>query len=139
MFESTTEVEYAIAERAVSLHCKIRLANPDRGKDTIYGDHEAVTIETTPGRVRFNEIWPKCENESGKSLGFINETIGKKQLSDIIWRTFQVAGPKGTVNTLDLLKQLGFREATRAGVSIGITDMVIPDEKQIELKNAYKQ
>ena len=139
LFESTTEVEYAVAERALSLHCKIRLANPDRGKDTIYGDPDSVTIETTPGRVRFNEIWPKCENEAGKSLGFINETIAKKQLSDIIWRTFQVAGPKGTVKTLDLLKQLGFKEATRAGVSIGITDMVIPDEKQIELKNAYKQ
>ena len=67
----------AIAERAVSLHCKIRLANPDRGKDTIYGDHEAVTIETTPGRVRFNEIWPKCENESGKSLGFIKKQLQK--------------------------------------------------------------
>ena len=139
LFESTTEVEYAVAERALSLHCKIRLANPDRGKNTIYGDPDSVTIETTPGRVRFNEIWPKCENDAGKSLGFINETIAKKQLSDIIWRTFQVAGPKGTVKTLDLLKQLGFKEATRAGVSIGITDMVIPDEKQIELKNAYKQ
>ena len=128
-----------IAERALSLHCKIRLANPDRGKNTIYGDPEAITIETTPGRVRFNEIWPKVENEDGKSLGFINETIAKKQLSDVIWRTFQVGGPKETVKALDLLKQLGFKEATRAGVSIGITDMVIPDEKQIELKNAYKQ
>lgn len=139
LFESTTEVEFAIAQRAVSLHCKIRLANPDRGKDTIYGDKESVVIETTPGRVRFNEIWPQETNEDGKSLGFVNDTIGKKQLSDVIWRAYQVSGLQSTVNALDSLKHLGFREATRAGVSIGITDMVIPQEKSSELKSAYKQ
>src|SRR6202040_1434233 len=64
---------------------------------------------------------------------------GKKQLSDIIWRCYQVAGQEGTVETLDKLKELGFREATKAGVSIGISDMIIPKEKQIELDNAYKQ
>src|SRR5205085_495478 len=51
----------------------------------------------------------------------------------------QVAGQEGTVETLDKLKELGFREATKAGVSIGISDMIIPKEKQIELDNAYKQ
>ncbi len=41
--------------------------------------------------------------------------------------------------TLDLLKELGFRWATRAGISIGISDMIIPQEKQVELDSAYKQ
>jgi DNA-directed RNA polymerase subunit beta' len=50
-----------------------------------------------------------------------------------------VAGQQGTVETLDKLKELGFASATRAGVSIGISDMIIPKEKQIELDNAYKQ
>src|SRR5436305_14259164 len=80
----------------------------------------------------FNEIWPKA-------LGFFNRAAGKKQLSDIIWRCYQVAAQQGTVETLDKLKELGFREATRAGVSIGISDMIIPKEKQIELENASKQ
>jgi hypothetical protein len=62
-------------------------------------------IETTAGRVCFNEIWPE-------GLGFINTTVGKKQISDIIWRCFQTVGQKETVNALDRLKQLGFREAT---------------------------
>ena len=77
---------------------------------------------TTPGRVRFNEIWPE-------GLGFINKTVGKKQIGDIIWRCYQVAGQAETVETLDELKGLGFREATRSGISIGIVDMVIPEEK----------
>ena len=58
---------------------------------------------------------------------------------DIIWRSYQVAGHDGTVETLDQLKELGFREATKAGVSIGIADMIIPKEKELELANAYKQ
>ena len=78
-------------------------------------------IETTAGRVIFNGIWPE-------GLGFYNKVAGKKQLSDIIWRTYQVSGQQKTVETLDRLKELGFSWATRAGVSIGITDMIFDDE-----------
>src|SRR6202043_798652 len=93
---------------------------------------EVKVIETTAGRVIFNGIWPD-------GLGFFNKVAGKKQLSDIIWRTYQVSGQQQTVETLDRLKELGFSWATRAGVSIGITDMIIPDEKKTELDKAYKQ
>src|SRR5205807_1170941 len=86
-------------------------------------------IETTAGRVVFNAIWPE-------KLGFFNKAAGKKQLSDIIWRCYQVAGQNGTVETLDRLKELGFAEATKAGISIGISDMIIPKEKETELQNA---
>ena len=72
-------------------------------------------------------------------LGFFNKAAGKKQLSDIIWRCYQIAGPAVTVATLDKLKELGFKEATRAGISIGIEDMIIPKRKETELDNAYKQ
>ncbi len=89
-------------------------------------------LETTAGRVIFNQIWPE-------NLGFFNKPCGKKQLSDVIFRTYRTAGHAGTVVTLDLLKELGFRWATRAGISIGISDMIIPREKQVELDNAYKQ
>ena len=93
-------------------------------RNTVFGDtREGKIIETTPGRVRFNEIWPD-------GLGFINHNVGKKQIGDIIWRCYQVAGQPETVETLDELKALGFREATRSGTSIGIVDMVIPEEKK---------
>ncbi|MFM8683794.1 MAG: DNA-directed RNA polymerase subunit beta', partial [Chthoniobacterales bacterium] len=68
-----------------------------------------------------------------------NKPVGKKQLSEIIWNTYQVGGQQVTVQTLDRLKDLGFREATRAGISIGIVDMIIPKEKQLEIDRAHKQ
>src|SRR5476649_1847768 len=132
LFANATEVEFAMADGAVKTHDRIRFQNPDSGLETIYGNSAERVIETTAGRVIFNEIWPK-------KLGFFNKPAGKKQLSDIIWRCYQVAGQQGTVETLDRLKELGFAEATKAGISIGISDMLIPKEKETELANAYKQ
>ena len=134
LFENTTEVEFAIASRKVKYHDWIRLRNPDYGKEdkTFFGDHESKIIETTPGRVRFNEIWPS-------GLGFLNFNVGKKQIGDIIWRCYQCAGQASTVKVLDSLKSLGFMEATRSGISIGIVDMVVPEEKKPELEKAYAE
>ena len=132
LFENTTEVEFAIANRKVDYHQPIRVRNPDYGKDTRFGDKESKIIETTPGRVRFNEIWPE-------GVGFFNANVGKGQIGDIIWRCYQAAGGKATVETMDKLKAIGFAEATRSGCSIGIVDMVIPEEKPEELKKAYSE
>lgn len=133
LFENTTEVEYAIASRKVGYHDWIRLRNPDyNAGEKAYGDPEPKIIRTTPGRVRFNEIWPS-------GLGFINFNVGKKQIGDIIWRCYQCAGQAGTVLVLDDLKSLGFKEATRSGISIGIIDMVVPEEKKPELEKAYAE
>jgi DNA-directed RNA polymerase subunit beta' len=132
LFGSLAEVEYAVSQKKVLIHQKILFRNPDRGKDSVYGTKEEIVIQTTPGRVRFNEVWPE-------GLGFINREIRKTELSDMIWRCYQVAGQDGTVLALDRLKELGFKEATRSGCSIGITDMVIPEEKKFELEEAYKK
>jgi len=132
LFENSSEVEFAIASRKIEYHSWIRIRNQDFGKDTVFGDKESKIIETTPGRVRFNEIWPA-------GVGFINNNVGKKQIGDIIWRCYQVSGKKKTVETLDALKSLGFREATRSGTSIGIVDMVIPEEKKEVIAKAYEE
>ncbi len=130
LFGSTSEVEYAIASRKISYRQIIRFSNPDFGKETVYGDSESKVIETTPARVRFNEIFPE-------NLGFINFNVSKKHVGDIIWQCYQVAGHEATVKALDLLKDLGFKEATRSGTSIGLVDMVIPEDKGAKLKAAY--
>ncbi len=132
LFADESEVEFALSEGTMKLHDRIRFKNPDKGKITNYGDPEPVVIETTVGRVIFNAIWPA-------GLGFFNKTAGKKQLGDIIWRCYQVSGQDQTVEALDRLKTLGFHYATRAGISIGIVDMIIPVEKKIELDRAYKE
>src|SRR3954471_3624857 len=131
LFENAVEVEFAMADGKVRVHDRIRYKNPNVGMETVYGNATDRIIETTAGRVIFNEIWPIA-------MGFFNKAAGKKQLTDIIWRCYQVAGQQGTVETLDKLKELGFTWATKAGVSIGISDMIIPKEKETELQNAYK-
>jgi DNA-directed RNA polymerase subunit beta' len=132
LFGSKSEVLFAHADGALKTHDRVRLANPDRGQQTVYGDAKSTTIETTVGRVIFSEIWPL-------ELGFFNKVAGKSQLGDIIWNCYKFCGHEKTITSLDRLKELGFREATRAGVSIGIEDMIIPKEKDHEINNAQKQ
>jgi len=132
LFANADEVKLALTEGSIRTHTRIRFKNPDFGRTTIYGDSTLKILETTAGRVIFNQIWPA-------ELGFYNKVCGKKQLSDVIWRCYKVAGQQKTVETLDQLKELGFREATKAGISIGITDMIIPEEKGQLLEEAYRK
>ena len=132
LFADSAEVEFALSDGAVKVHDRIRYKNPNLGQTTVFGDTTTRVIETTVGRVIFNEIWPE-------QLGFFNKAAGKKQISDIIFRTYNCAGHQATVDSLDRLKSLGFTWAMRAGVSIGIKDMIIPKEKHIELASAHKQ
>ncbi len=140
LFESISEVEFAIASRKIGYHDWIRLKNPDYGKtgrafDRLSYNQENVgkkTIVTTAGRVRFNEIWPD-------DIGYINCNVRKKELGDIIWRCYQTCGQAKTVETLDDLKSLGYKEATRSGCSIGIVDMVEPEHKDKLIAEAYDE
>ena len=132
LFAHADEVELALSEGSIRTHTRIRFKNPDFERTTIFGDPIKKILETTAGRVVFNQIWPA-------DLGFYNKVCGKKQLSDVIWRCYKIAGQQKTVETLDLLKELGFREATKAGISIGITDMIIPPEKIALLEKAYRE
>ncbi len=132
LFGTKDEVIFANSDGALKTHDRVRLANPDFGKKTTYGNSELKVIETTVGRVIFSEIWPD-------ELGFYNKSCGKAQLGDLIWRCHKVCGHERTVVTLDKLKEAGFREASKSGTSIGIDDMIIPKEKQQEIDNAHKQ
>ena len=131
LFGSKTEVLFAYADGAIKTHSRIRIANPDFGRKTEYGDATRKVIETTVGRVIFSEIWPT-------ELGLYNRAAGKTQLGELIWKCYKVCGHEKTVIMLDQLKELGFREATKAGVSIGIDDMIIPKEKDQEIDAAQK-
>ncbi|NDB94794.1 MAG: DNA-directed RNA polymerase subunit beta', partial [Verrucomicrobia bacterium] len=128
-FAHVDEVDFALSEKSLKTHDWILFKNPDFGKETVFGDATKKFIETTPGRVEFNSIWPK-------ELGFINKAAGKKQLGEIILRCYEKCGHAATVECLDKLKDLGFKSATRAGVSIGINDMIIPEEKPAVIEKA---
>ncbi len=126
------EVLYAKADGAIKVHDWVDIPNPDYKKDTVYGNKERKIIRTTVGRVIFNEIWPA-------GLGFINFPTPKGKLGDLILNTYKVAGAPVTVITLDKLKELGFQTAMQAGISIGIDDMIIPENKKEIVNDASKK
>ncbi len=78
--------------------------------------------ETTLGRVIFNSLLPK-------EIGYINESIGKKQLSELVADAFTKCGMKPTSMMADELKRIGFMFATRSGLSIAAADMIVPKDK----------
>src|SRR3954467_6561033 len=126
------EVQYVKADGALKTHDWIQLPNPDYGKDTVYGNKERKHLLTTVGRVIFNQIWPV-------GLGFINFPVPKSKLGDLILNTYKVAGDRVTVETLDKLKEMGFQTAMQAGISIGIDDMIIPENKKEIVSDARKK
>ena len=126
---SVDEANYAEAEGALHFHDWVRYANPDFGRDTVHGDKNARTIVTTVGRIIFNTIWPA-------ELGFFNETVKKGQLGDLILKTYKAVGKELSIPVLDALKDTGFRVATKAGISIGVSDMIYPAEKDAVVKEA---
>ena len=97
--------------RGIRLHEKIKLRL------------EGGVIETTPGRVLFNTIVPK-------ELGFQNYALRKKKMSELVLETYKKVGLEATVRFLDDLKNLGFAEATKAALSMGVCDVRVPENKQ---------
>ncbi|QVE49210.1 DNA-directed RNA polymerase subunit beta' [Chlamydia crocodili] len=87
-------------------------------------------IETTPGRVLFNRIVPK-------ELGFQNYSMPSKRISELILQCYKKVGLEATVRFLDDLKDLGFIQATKAAISMGLKDVRIPEIKSEILKEAY--
>lgn len=124
-FMSVAEVEKAYATGAAELHARVKV----RITETIIADNgdrsEARRIvDTTVGRALLSLILP-----AGLSFDLVNQNMGKKQISKLLNTCYRQLGLKDTVIFADQLMYTGFRFATISGASVGIDDMVIPDEK----------
>tara|TARA_R110000782_G_scaffold73091_2_gene146097 strand:+ start:11285 stop:15634 length:4350 start_codon:yes stop_codon:yes gene_type:complete len=93
---------------------------------------ENQRIITTVGRVLFADILPD-------GMPFYNCAIGKKGCARVIDDTYEYCGRAATINILDAMKEIGFKQATLAGLSFGITDVRIPVEKQAILDESQKK
>ena len=89
-------------------------------------------VRTTAGRVVFNSVVPE-------ELGYWNLTMGKKELGEVIFQAYRQVGLRRTVEFLDALKDFGFRFATLGGISVGLTDLVVPPEKDLILRDAEEE
>ncbi len=119
-FASRDEVIIAYNNGSIDLHAKIKVRL------------DGKLVETTTGRIIFNQIVPK-------EIGFLNELLTKKRLRQIIGTCFRTAGLAVTVEFLDNLKQIGFEFATRGGLSVSISDVVVPREKYEIIEAAQKR
>ncbi|MCF7844354.1 MAG: DNA-directed RNA polymerase subunit beta' [Kiritimatiellales bacterium] len=88
--------------------------------------------ETSVGRLYFDEIVPDA-------LGFVNETQNKKKLSVLVRKALDLVGSAETVAFADRIKDIGFKYATRSGVSIAISDMIVPKEREQMLEAANER
>ena len=135
MFSSVTELDRAYQNGAVAIQAlvKVRISDVVRSDD---GTEEARTsvIDTTVGRALLSEILPE-----GLPFEVLNQDLTKKNVSKVIDTCYRVLGLKPTVIFADQLMYTGFRHSTRAGISFGKDDMVIPPEKVTLLGYAEEQ
>ena len=124
-FSDVHEVHRAYESRMVDLQAKVRV----RIRETLRVpggafEEKRRIVETTVGRALLFEILPK-----GLSFDIINQDMTKKSISGTINACYRALGLKETVIFADQLMYTGFHYATRAGVSFGIDDIVIPEQK----------
>jgi DNA-directed RNA polymerase subunit beta' len=135
VFANIAEVKRAYDNRVVEIHAKVKVRLREVHIDESKQRHEKTSIiETTIGRALLAEILPE-----GMPFSLINTELTKKAISRLINSCYRLLGLKHAVIFADQLMYTGFTYATRAGVSIGINDMIIPDEKKGILAEAEKE
>jgi DNA-directed RNA polymerase subunit beta' len=148
IFSSRTDVLQALEEGIIDLNAKVRVRYYGELKnlDSYVLDSQDIancpitTIKkgdnrlmvTTPGRIIFNEFLPN-------GIPYINGLLKKKGIQNLVYYIYLNLGFDVTVETLDSLKEGGFEYATRAGFTIGISDLVVPDEKQQIIRDTEKE
>jgi DNA-directed RNA polymerase subunit beta' len=128
MFGSPNEAILAYEHGMIDLQAKIKVRVPKAAST----EGETEIIETSVGRLFFQEIVPP-------ELGRLNETLKKGVLSKLIARALEVVGTERTAKLADDIKNIGFRYATKSGISIALSDILVPDEKEKVLEEANEK
>ncbi len=144
IFVSPEEVLLALENKEINLQARVRMrfSGAFMNLSTYYDDQGVMTcpvsslrgelIDTTPGRIIFNNVLPK-------QIPFVNGTLKKKGIENLVFYTYLRVGLGETVDMLDKMKEVGFNQATQAGFSLGIDDFVIPKEKATLIEKALKE
>ncbi len=135
-FSDISEVWLAHSHGKVGTHATVKVRFPE-GKRIRYKDRDEICdgktlVETTPGRIMFNDILPK-------EMAFYNYELDKKALSRIISDCYQLLGRTTTIKLLDDMKELGFKSSTKAGLSFGKDDLRVPALKQKIIEETQAQ
>jgi DNA-directed RNA polymerase subunit beta' len=135
VFANVAEVHRAYESRNVELQARVKVRLTQHVLDE---NGEMVTetsvVDTTVGRALLSEILPK-----GLPFSLINKAMNKRAISAMVDACYREVGLKESVIFADQVMYMGFRLATRAGVSIGMNDMVIPGQKEGILASAERE
>jgi DNA-directed RNA polymerase subunit beta' len=133
IFANSDEVLVAYEDKGVDLHSiiKLRVDNLFDLEEKKFIPGKQV-ITTTVGKVIFNKTLPE-------GFGFVNKELNKNRVGDIVVECYKRFGHSVTIKLLDDIKKLGFEMGTLGGISIGINDLQIPEEKQAVLKEAREE
>ncbi len=139
IFADWNEVHRAYESEVVDLnaHIKIRILKSVFNLENISEEStgkNTILVETTVGRALLLSILPK-----GMPFELLNQNLTKKTISSLINTCYRLLGLKDTVLFADNLMYTGFYYATKAGISIGIEDMLVPDKKPEIIKEAYSE
>jgi len=124
-FSSLDEVHYAIQARSVDYQARIRVKIGNPRIEQSPGEmiqNEGGYYDTTPGRLILNDALPP-------EIGYINYSMGDKELRILISRVFSTESAHITVTMLDSIKNMGYKYATIFGATIGVEDIKVPEEK----------
>ncbi|MDP6442377.1 MAG: DNA-directed RNA polymerase subunit beta', partial [Pirellulaceae bacterium] len=134
VFSTLQEADLAHSQGVIDLHAEIEVRLPaTRGVKTEDGAVQVgERIKTSYGRIMFNMMLPD-------GMDFYNEPLRSGDLATVISDCYQRLGRKATINLLDDMNQLGFRESTRSGLSFGTDDLVTPTSKSKIIGEAEKK
>ncbi len=137
VFSGFNEVLMAIDTKCVGLHTLIRIQMPkghrlDDGGPVKKVLAETTLVETTPGRMIFNDALPK-------GMPFYNKVQDKGGLRRVIADCFEYLDRRSTITVLDSIKELGFKFSTQSGMSFGASDLYVPQEKAAIVAEADKK
>jgi DNA-directed RNA polymerase subunit beta' len=122
-FSDIDEVVLAYELGQIDLHAKIKL----RAKVLVTKRRYTRLIDTTVGRAIFNSALPE-------ELRYRNEEMDKGKLRQLVAECYHRLGPDATATMVDEIKEMGFRYATRSGLTIAVSDITIPEEKEVILR-----
>ncbi len=136
VFSSMSEALMALDFRDVDIQAKVKVRLPGKNVGFLASAEEtngaAPLVETTVGRLLFNEALPA-------DYPYVNQVVLKKQLSEIVDECADIYDKATLASCLDRFKELGFHWATRAGVTIGVEDVMTPPEKPVILDKYEKK
>jgi DNA-directed RNA polymerase subunit beta' len=124
IFGTIDEVEMAYQLGHVEVHTKIKLLTHTWYDDenTRLPEPEQRLIDTTVGRVLFNQVLPE-------EVRFVNQVLEKGGLKDLVADLYGIVGEDGTPDVADAIKDIGFAYATQSGITLAVSDITVPPEK----------